>query len=156
MSVINNKGFTDYGVSSLQVAERFPIAVARDSFDSEVYVKQKSVEHVEDTPVYNLTYTLVHMITYRPITEVSPRTVNKSYTITIPVRVTNYNPDTEPKFTTRLSYGKETFTNSLGFCPDATFHKYTRYITFEVGEDSVFPKDNTTPPADNSGENQGS
>lgn len=132
MSVINNKGFVDTGVTYLQVVERFPVNVAREGFSSLINVVEKNIIRQGTSDTFLVNYTLVHTMTYRPVTECNLKTTVKNYTISIPLRLTNPPAvGTLPTIDETTVLGDKTFINTCGGCPDGAFNKFVRNVTLE-------------------------
>lgn len=133
MSVINNKGFVNEGVTYLQVIERFPSMVAREGFSSLITIGEPTITRVETSNVFLLNYSLVHTITYRPVSCSVLKTTVKNYTITIPLELTTPPPvGTLPTINTTTTISNaETFTNTCGGCPDGAFNKVSRNVALE-------------------------
>lgn len=133
MSVINNKGFVNEGVTYLQVVERFPSEIARENFSSLISVGDPVITRVETSDVFLLNYSLVHTITYRPVSCPVLKTTIKNYTITIPLKLTTPPAvGTLPTINTTTTVSDaETFTNTCGRCPDGVFNKFSRNVALE-------------------------
>lgn len=133
MSVINNKGFVDEGVTYLQVVEKFPTGIAREGFSSLITVGDPVITRVETSDVFLLNYSLVHTITYRPVACPALKTTIKNYNIVIPLRLsTPPAVGTLPTITTTTTVDDAiTFTNTCGGCPDGVFNKFTRNVALE-------------------------
>ena len=67
MSVINNKGFVNEGVTYLQIVERFPSLICREGFSSTITIEDPVITRIGTSNVFLLNYSLVHTITYRPV-----------------------------------------------------------------------------------------
>lgn len=140
MSVINNKGFVNGGVTHLQLVEKFPTSIAREGFSSLTYVTQKNITRIGTSDTFLINYTLVHTMTYRPVTESTLKTTTKTYTINIPLRLTDPPAEgTLPDINTVTSLGNQTFVSTCGRCPDGVFNKYIRDIALEFEVQQATP-----------------
>ena len=133
MSVINNKGVVDEGVTYLNVVEKFPTSIAREGFSSLLTVGDPIITRVETSDVFLLDYPLVHTITYRTLANPALRTTIKRYSIVIPLRLTTPPAvGTLPTITTTVTLDdSEVFTATCGGCPDWYFNKFSRGVALE-------------------------
>lgn len=133
MSVINNKGFVNEGVTYLQIVERFPSLICREGFSSTITIEDPVITRIGTSNVFLLNYSLVHTITYRPVSCSVLKTIVKKYTITIPLELTTPpSVGTLPTITTTTTLNDaETFTNTCGGCPDGAFNKFSRNVALE-------------------------
>lgn len=139
MSVINNKGFVNSGVTYLQVIEKFPTEVARCSFTSNITVGNPVITQVGTSNVFLLNYPLVHTMTYQPLICPELKTTTKTYNIEIVLELTTPPATgTLPTITTTTTLDtQETFINTCGKCPDATFNKFMRGVTIEFADSTA-------------------
>jgi hypothetical protein len=133
MSVINNKGFIDEGVTYLIVSEKFPVEIARTGFLSTIDVTLESITRVGESATFLLNYTLEHTITYRPVQWCDYKTMVKNYNITIPLELTTPPAvGTLPDITTTVTLDDVlTFINTCGSGTDAKFNKFQRGVVVE-------------------------
>ena len=136
MSIINNKGFIDEGVTYLTINEKFPVEIARNGFTSLVEVTLSSIDRVEESDVFLLNYSLVHTMTYQPVGYCGPRSTVKQYTIVIPLELTTPPAvGTSPTINTTVTLdNSQTFINTCGAGTDSRFNKFVRGVAvqFEV------------------------
>lgn len=141
MSIINNKGFIDEGVTYLTISEKFPVEIARDGFTSLVNVTLSSIDRVEDSAVFLLNYSLVHTMTYRPVGCCGSKTTVKQYTIVIPLELTTPPAvGTLPTIDTTVTLdNSQTFINTCGAGTDAKFNKFVRAVAVEFEVTTTTP-----------------
>lgn len=132
MSVINNKGFVNQGVTQLQIVEKFPCEVARDGFSSSVNITLSSIQRQGTSNVFLLNYTLEHTITYRFVNECNLKTTVKNYTIVIPLELTSPPAvGTLPTIDNTITLGDMIFVDTCGRSPEGRFNKFIRNVSLE-------------------------
>lgn len=107
--------------------------ICREGFSSTITIGDPVITRVGTSNVFLLNYSLVHTITYRPVSCSVLKTTVKKYTITIPLELTTPPPvGTLPTITTTTTLNDaETFTNTCGGCPDGAFNKFSRNVALE-------------------------